>query len=99
MKENVEYTEFTVQMWTRAGLWRKHLTCDSLIDSKPKLRKLSFYKINVVEQEKLQIIKLWNGLRWKGSLKLIQPKDKQGHLQLNQVIQGPIQPDLEYFQE
>lgn len=27
------------------------------------------------------------------------PCDKQGHLQLNQVIQGPIQPDLEYFQE
>ncbi|KAK4830138.1 hypothetical protein QYF61_008565, partial [Mycteria americana] len=42
-----------------------------------------------------------NALGWKGPLKVIQsnsPCSEQGHLQLDQVAQGPVQPDLECLQ-
>ncbi|KAK4831029.1 LOW QUALITY PROTEIN: hypothetical protein QYF61_014917 [Mycteria americana] len=44
---------------------------------------------------------LWNSLGWKGPLKVIYsnpPCNEQGHLQLDQVAQSPIQPELECFQ-
>lgn len=51
MKQNVEYTVYPVQTWTHWS-WALKGAPDlwfCLYDSKPKLRKLPFYKMNVTE--------------------------------------------------
>jgi len=54
-----------------------------------------------VTSQSQSFIESYNGLCWKRPLKVIQPKPlchEQGHLQLDQVAQSPVQPDFECFQ-